>query len=288
MKYAVIRANAEQFAIRMMCETLDVSRAGYYSWRDRKESAHAIRDRELSSKVKAIYKKNRGAYGAPRVFLKLQEYGEHCGRKRVARLMNTHGLVGAKRRISKRKTTNGPRNEIASPNLVARKFDPNAYRLNQVWTGDFTEVPTAGGILYLAVVLDLRSREIVGWSMHTTRDAIMIIEALEMAIRNRDIKPGLIFHSDQGSQYSSKPFRDVLARYQIVQSMSRKGNCWDNAPVESFFANMKAEVSELRRCKSRAIARAALFEFLAVFYNHKRIHTSIGNQVPAAVDREAA
>jgi transposase InsO family protein len=138
------------------------------------------------------------------------------------------------------------------------------------------------------VVLDLRSREIVGWSMHTTRDTIMIIEALQMAVRNRDIKPGLIFHSDQGSQYSSRPFRLVLSRHQIIQSMSRKGNCWDNAPVESFFATLKAEVPELRRCKSRAIARACIFEYLAVFYNQKRIHTSIGNKAPAAVDREAA
>jgi putative transposase len=288
VKYAVIHANSEWFAVRMMCGILDVSRASYYSWRNRKETAHAIRDRDLTAKVRDIYEDSRRAYGAPRVFLVLQKRGERCGKKRVARIMNTHGLVGAKRRISKRSTSNRPQHESASPNLIARRFDPNTYKLNEVWTGDFTEVPTSDGVLYLAVVLDLRSREIVGWSMRATRDAIMLIEALQMAVRNRNIKPGLIFHSDQGSQYSSKPFREELARYQIIQSMSRKGNCWDNAPVESFFASMKAEIPELRRCKSRAIARAAIFDYLAVFYNRKRIHTSIGNQVPAAVDREAA
>jgi transposase InsO family protein len=288
VKYAVIQANSERFAVRMMCGILDVSRAGYYAWRSREESAHAIRDRDLAAKVRAVYDDSRRAYGSPRVFLELRKRGERCGRKRVARLMNAHGLVGAKRRISKRSTSAGPQHENASPNLIARQFDPNAYKLNQVWTGDFTEVPAGDGVLYLAVVLDLRSREIVGWSMRATRDAIMLIDALQMAVHSRDAKPGLIFHSDQGSQYSSKPFRDTLAKHHFIQSMSRKGNCWDNAPVESFFASMKAEVPEIRRCKSRAIARAAIFEYLAVFYNRRRIHTSIGNQVPAAVDREAA
>jgi len=272
----------------MMCAALNVSRAGYYAWQSREESAHAIRDRDLAAKVRDVYEGSRRSYGSPRVYLELRQRGEHCGRKRVARLMNTHGLVGAKRRISKRSTTASPQHETASPNLVERRFDPKAYKLNQVWTGDITEVPTSDGALYLAVVLDLRSREIVGWSMRSTRDTIILIEALQMAIANRAVKPGLIFHSDQGSQYSSKPFREKLDKHKVVQSMSRKGNCWDNAPVESFFASMKAEIPELRRCKSRAVAQAAIFEYLAVFYNRRRIHTSIGNQVPAAVDREAA
>jgi len=288
VKYAVIKANSERFAVRMMCAALNVSRAGYYAWQSRKESAHASRDRDLAAKVKAIHEDSRHAYGSPRVYLELRERGERCGRKRVARLMNTHGLMGAKRRISKRSTSASPQHENASPNLLERKFDPKAYKLNQVWTGDITEVPTSDGVLYLAVVLDLRSREIVGWSMRSTRDTIILIEALQAAVNNRDVKPGLIFHSDQGSQYSSKPYRDQLAKHNIAQSMSRKGNCWDNAPVESFFASMKAEIPELRRCKSRAIARVAIFEYLAVFYNHKRIHTAIGGRVPAAVDREAA
>jgi len=288
VKYAVIDANSERFAVRMMCGVLDVSRAGYYAWRSRDESAHAIRDRELAAKVRDIHQGSRRAYGSPRVFTELRNRGERCGRKRVARLMKAEGLEGAKRRISKRSTSAAPQHENASPNLIARQFNPNAYKLNQVWTGDFTEVPTGAGVLYLAVALDLRSREIVGWSMRTTRDTIMLIEALQMAIHNRGAKPGLIFHSDQGSQYSSKPFRDMLAEYHFIQSMSRKGNCWDNAPVESFFASMKAEIPELRHCKTPAIARSLIFEYLAVFYNLRRIHTSIGNQVPAAVDREIA
>jgi transposase InsO family protein len=160
--------------------------------------------------------------------------------------------------------------------------------LNQVWTGDFTEVPTGDGTLYLAVVLDLRSREIVGWSMRSTRDTTMLIEALQMAVCDRRPKPGLIFHSDQGSQYSSGPFRAVLKEHGITQSMSRKGNCWDNAPTESFFATLKAEVDELQKPRTRAVARAAIFEYIAVFYNAQRLHSSIGYQVPALVGREAA
>jgi len=288
VKYAVIHANADRFAVRMMCGMLDVSRASYYAWRNRKESAREIRDRDLAEKVTDVFEGSRRAYGSPRVFAELRVRGERCGRKRVARLMQMNGQVGAKRRISKRSTSNSPQHEKASPNLIGRKFNPAAYKLNQVWTGDFTEVPTGDGMLYLAVVLDLRSREIVGWSMRTTRDTIMLIEALQMAISNRHIEAGLIFHSDQGSQYSSKPFRDELAKFRIIQSMSRKGNCWDNAPVESFFASLKAEIPELQKCKTRAIARAAIFEYLAIFYNRQRLHTSIGNQVPAAIDREAA
>jgi putative transposase len=288
VKYALIDANSEQFSISMMCGALNVSRASYYSRRNRNDSAHAIRDRDLTAKIKDVYEDSRRVYGSPRVLIELRKRGEHCGKKRVARLMNAHGLVGIKRRASKRWMYVSPQQEIASPNLISRQFDPKAYKLNRAWAGDISEIPTADGVLYLAVILDLRSREIVGWSMRTTRDTIMLIEALQMAVCNRDINPGLIFHSDQGSQYSSKPFRDQLARYQMIQSMSRKGNCWDNAPVESFFASMKVEIPELRRCKSRAIARASIFEYLAVFYNRKRIHTSVGNQVPAAVDREAA
>lgn len=288
MKYAVIHTNVGTFKVQMMCGMLDVSRAGYYAWRDRKESLHAIKDRELAAKAREIHDRSRRTYGSPRVFAELKMHGEPCGRKRVARLMRTDGLVGIKRLRYKVLPSDGGQREQASPNLVARKFDPGAYLLNQVWTGDFTEVPTGDGTLYVAIVLELRSREVVGWSMRTTRDATMLIEALQMAVSDRRPNPGLIFHSDQGSQYSSGPFRDELRKHGIVQSMSRKGNCWDNAPVESFFATMKVEIDALRKPRTRAAARAAIFEYLAVFYNLKRLHSSIGYQVPASVGREAA
>jgi transposase InsO family protein len=288
VKYAVIHTNVGTFKVQMMCGMLDVSRAGYYAWRDRKESLHAVKDRELAAKVREIHDRSRRTYGSPRVFAELKMLGERCGRKRVARLMRTDGLVGIKRLRYKASPSDGGQREQASPNLVARKFDPKAYLLNQVWAGDFTEVPTGDGTLYLAIVLELRSREVIGWSMRTTRDAAMLIEALQMALSDRRPSPGLIFHSDQGSQYSSKPFRDVLGERGIIQSMSRKGNCWDNAPVESFFATMKGEIEALRKPRTRAAAQAAIFEYLAVFYNLKRLHSSIGNQVPASVGREAA
>jgi putative transposase len=288
VKYAVIQSNAETFKVQMMCEILSVSRAGYYAWRERKESAHALRDGELTEKIHEIHARSRRAYGVPRIFKVLSRRGDRCGRKRIARLMRQHGLVGAKSVRRNAWKAGARQGDIASPNLLQRRFDPKAHLLNRVWTGDFTEVPTGDGTLYLAIVLDLRSREIVGWSMRTTRDAIMLIEALEMAVHDRRPKPGLIFHSDQGSQYSSGQFRAVLKENNITQSMSRKGNCWDNAPAESFFATLKAEVQELQRPRTRAVARAAIFEYIAVFYNSQRLHSSIGYQAPALVGREAA
>lgn len=288
MKYAVIQSNAETFTVQMMCEILNVSRAGYYAWRERKESAHALRDRFLTAKIQEIHERSRRAYGVPRVFKVLSRQGERCGRKRIARLMRLQGLVGAKSVRRSSWKAGARQGDISSPNLLLRRFDPRAHLLNRVWIGDFTEVPTGDGTLYLAIVLDLRSREIVGWSMQSTRDAIMLIEALEMALDDRRPQPGLIFHSDQGSQYSSGAFRAVLKANNITQSMSRKGNCWDNAPAESFFATLKAEVEELQRPRTRAAARAAIFEYIAVFYNAQRLHSSIEYQAPALVGREAA
>ena len=288
MNYAVIHANVGTFRVQMMCAMLDISRAGYYAWRDRAESAHARRDAKLFSQIRTIHDSSRRTYGSPRVLAALQVHGEQCGRKRVARLMRNNGLVGVKHLRYRKSPSESSQPSLASPNLLERNFKPEAHLLNRVWTGDFTEVPTGDGVLYLAIVLDLRSREIVGWSMRTTRDSAMLIEALQMAVSNRRPKRGLIFHSDQGSQYSSKPFREVLELHGIVQSMSRRGDCWDNAPTESFFATLKVEIDELQKPRTRAAARAAIFEYLAVFYNTQRLHSSIGNQVPAAVGRGAA
>jgi len=199
--------------------------------------------------------------------------------------MRSNGLVGKKRRTSKRSTTNSTSAFAASPNLLERRFVPVGFALNQVWAGDITEIPTGDGSLYLAVVIDLRSREVVGWSMHTTRDTEIVINAIRMAIRNRSPRPGLIFHSDQGVQYASSMYRAILAEHGITQSMSRRGNCWDNAPVESFFATMKVEVDGLKRSPRRSSARSAIFEYLATFYNRQRRHSALGYQFPASVGR---
>jgi putative transposase len=288
VKYAVIHANAPLFRVQMMCAMLGVSRSGYYAWRDRKESARAVRDRELSVTIAEIYEESRGIYGSPRVYRTLGKRGISCSRKHAARLMAFNGLMGIKsRRYKASRVTSRPAYN-ASPNLIERKFDPSAYRRNQAWIGDITEIPTGEGVLYLAIVLCLRSREIVGWSMRATRDTGMIVDALRNAVARHCPGPGLIFHSDQGSQYASEPFRAVIAQYGFIQSMSRKGNCWDNAPAESFFATMKLEIPGLRRSRTRADAEAAIFEYLAVFYNRQRLHSSIGYQVPASVDQEAA
>jgi transposase InsO family protein len=287
VKYAVIHVNVGSFGVGMMCRLLDVSRAGYYAWCSRKESAHTLEDRNLTAKIQEIYHASRTIYGSPRVLSSLKKQGEQCGRRRVARLMRLNGLIGLKRRHRK-VSRSASTSYGASPNLIERSFDSGAYSLNQAWVGDITEIPTGEGVLYLAIVLCLRSREIVGWSMKRTRDTIMIIEALKMALDAQRPNDGLIFHSDQGSQYASEPFREVLTQYGIRQSMSRRGNCWDNAPAESFFATMKLEIPGLDRSRTRPEAEAAIFEYLAVFYNRQRLHSAIGYQVPVSVDREAA
>lgn len=285
MKYAVVHNNIGAFTIQLMCRMLRVSRAGYYAWSSRKETRRDVADRELSVKIAEVHERTRGAYGSPRVYAELHELGEKCSRKRISRLMRSNGLVGKKRRTSKRSTTNSTSAFAASPNLLERRFVPVGFALNQVWAGDITEIPTGDGSLYLAVVIDLRSREVVGWSMHTTRDTEIVINAIRMAIRNRSPRPGLIFHSDQGVQYASSMYRAILAEHGITQSMSRRGNCWDNAPVESFFATMKVEVDGLKRSPRRSSARSAIFEYLATFYNRQRRHSALGYQFPASVGR---
>jgi transposase InsO family protein len=285
VKYAVIQANVVSFSVQTMCNTLDVSRAGFYAWRSRKDSPRATEDHELLAVIQDIHEQSRGTYGSPRVAAALKKRGHKCGRKRVARLMRRNGVVGKKRRQYRVSTTDSKHEYAVSPNLLNRSFSPNAYVLNQAWAGDITGVPTTEGVLYLAIVLDLCSREIVGWSMLANRDTSIVIDALRMALDLRRPNRGLVFHSDQGSQYASGPFRAFLEVNGVLQSMSRRGNCWDNAPVESFFATMKLEIDSLARSRTRASAQAAIFEYLAVFYNRQRLHSAVGNEVPASVGR---
>jgi putative transposase len=287
VKYAVVHNNIGAFSVQLMCRMLEVSRAGYYAWSGRKESRRDAADRELSVKIAEVHERTRGIYGSPRVYAELHKLGEKCSRKRILRLMRSNGLVGKKRHTSKRSTMTPTSSFAASPNLVERRFIPAGFVLNQVWAGDITEIPTGDGSLYLAVVLDLRSREIVGWSMHTTRDTQIVVNALRMAINSRAPRPGLIFHSDQGVQYASIMYRTFLAEHGITQSMSRRGNCWDNAPVESFFATMKVEVDGLKRSPSQSSARSAVFEYLATFYNRQRRHSALAYQFPASVGRDS-
>ena len=268
-----------------MCRVLEVSRAGYYAWRERKPSRRAEVDVELLAAIKAAHQRSRSYYGSPRIHTELTSGGIACSRKRIARIMRRHGIVGKKRRQYRIATTDSRHSYAVAPNLLERKFDPATTAPNRAWVGDITGIPTSEGWLYLAVVIDLRSRLVIGWSMSATRDAQIVIDALLMAIANRGATAGTIFHSDQGSQYACGAFQTVLSSHGIIASMSRKGNCWDNAVAESFFATLKLELVDDARFKSRAAAQTAIFEYIEVWYNRQRRHSTIGNVSPAEFDR---
>jgi putative transposase len=268
-----------------MCRVLEVSRAGYYAWRDRKPSRRSVVDVELLAAIKAAHRRSRSYYGSPRVHAELASTGVACGRKRIARIMRRHGIVGKKRRQFRIATTDSRHAYAVAPNLLDRRFDPAVTAPNCAWVGDITAVSTFEGWLYLAVVLDLRSRLVIGWSMDATRDAQIVIDALTMAIAHRGAGLATIFHSDRGSQYACGAFQAVLSAHGIIGSMSRKGNCWDNAVAESFFATLKLELVDGARFKTRGDAQAAIFEYIEVWYNRQRRHSTIGNVSPAEFDR---
>jgi putative transposase len=268
-----------------MCRVLEVSRAGYYAWRERKPSRHAQVDRELLGTIKAAHERSRGYYGSPRIHVVLRKNGVRCGRKRIVRIMRRHGIVGKKRRQFRMRRADSRSSYAIAQNLVARKFDPAIVAPNSVWVGDITYLPTFEGWLYLAVVLDLHSRKVIGWAMRDDRDAAIVIAALKMALDHRSPRRGTIFHSDQGSQYTCEAYRAVLAEHGLLQSMSRKGDCWDNAVVESFFATLKLELVEGARFATRNAARSAVFEYLEVWYNQQRLHSTLGFAAPAEFER---
>jgi len=288
VKYAVIEQNESEFPVSVMCEMLEVSRSGYYRSRKAVASPQARRSEERTELIREIYTTSRETYGSPKIRQELLSRGIKCARKTVASTMRTHGLVAKKCQRPRLPRDDNRRNYNPAPNLLKRQFDPTKHKINSVWLSDITYIRTRDGILYLAVVMDLRTREIVGWSMKPISDSILVQQALQMALSWRRPNRRLIFHSDQGSQYNSRLLKLYLHDCGIVQSMSRKGNCWDNAPAESFFATLKVEVSELSKPKSKAAAQAAIFEYLAVFYNNQRIHSAIGYQTPASLGRSLA
>lgn len=260
-----------------MCRVLEVSTSGYYDWRARPESRRKKQDRRLAVEIKAIHKESRQTYGSPRIHDELKDRGIHCGKKRVARLMRLHD-ISAKQTRRFKATTDSKHARPVAENVLARQFTPSAP--NVVWAADITYIPTRQGWLYLAVVLDLFSRRVVGWSMHNRLNRSLVLDALKMALRGRSPRPGLIHHSDRGSQYASGDYQGLLQAHQMVCSMSRRGNCWDNAPVESFFSTLKRELVHHRRWQTRAAVRAAIFEYIEVWYNRKRRHSSLGYQSP--------
>jgi transposase InsO family protein len=282
MKFDAIEAEKANYPVALMCRVLEVSRAGYYASRHRSESERAKANRQLSARIRRAYEGSRRTYGSPRIYIELREDGHEIGRHRVARLMQREGIVARKKRRFT-VTTQSNHSEPIAKNVIARKFDVE--KPDRAWAGDITYLPTVEGWLYLAVLLDLCSKTVVGWAMSEALDANLALGALRMALERRCPAPGLVHHSDRGVQYASESYRAALAANGLVQSMSRKGNCWDNAPAESFFSTLKTELVGDRVFPSRAVARTEVFEYVEAFYNRTRRHSSLGYVSPAKYEK---
>ena len=265
----------------MMCRVLGVSVSAYYEWESEQVSAHERRDGELSELIRALFVEFHGRYGTPRIQDELAQRGVPVSRKRVARLMRESGLRAKSRRKFKATTDSNHALPVA-PNLLEQRFQVE--RPNTAWVSDITYLRTRQGWMYLAVIVDLFSRKVVGWSLRERMSAELVCEALDAAVQQRCPPPGLVFHSDRGSQYASRAFRRRLWRYRMRQSMSRKGNCWDNAVAESFFATLKKEL--VRDCvfTTRTAARNAVFEYIEIFYNRRRAHSLLNYETPTAFE----
>ena len=286
MRYACIARHQHEHRVRLMCDVLDVGPSGFYAWRKRAPSARAIADERLLLNVRIAHEKSDATYGAPRVHRELRAEGIRVGKKRVARVMREDGLAGRVPRRKRPRTTDSVHAHPIAPNLLDRQFDVNGVRLNQVWVSDITYIPTHEGWLYLAVVLDLASRRCVGWAMRETLEAELAASALQMAITMRRPEPGLVHHSDRGSQYACADYRALLGVHGMVASMSRKGNCWDNAVAESFFATLELELILNRRWATRDDARRAIFRYIETWYNRERRHSTLDYVSPAAYEEQ--
>jgi len=271
-----------EFPVSAMCRVFKVSRSGYYAWLRRPESPRKTEDKALSEMIKEIHKESGGEYGSPKVHEELRRRGTRCGRKRVARLMRKDGLRAKTVRKFKA-TTNSDHSLPVAENLLNRDFSPA--EPNRAWVADITYVWTNEGWLYLAIVIDLFSRAVVGWSMSERMTRTLVMDAFTLAVKRRNPPPGLIHHSDRGSQYASADFQRLLAKYGAICSMSRKANCWDNAAAESFFSLLKRALVFHNQYPTRAQARQSIFDYIERFYNRKRIHSSLGYRTPYEVDQ---
>jgi putative transposase len=283
VKFEFIDAERAHFPVDYMCQQLGVSRSGYYAWRERSESKRQKADQLLAEQVASVYQESRGTYGSPRVHAELRAQGHRVSRKRVARLMSQRGLAARRRRRFVR-TTDSRHSLPVAPNLLSRNFSPG--QPNSTWATDITYVPVRQGWLYLAIVMDLYSRRVVGWAMGEKIDRHLVLRALDMALKGRQPPEGLLHHSDRGSQYASEDYRKALEARGILCSMSRKGNCWDNAVVESFFSSLKMELVHEADFSTHEEARTAIFQYIEVFYNRHRRHSTLGYLSP--VDFELA
>lgn len=269
-----------------MCRVLGVSVSGFYAARQREPSPRVQQDQVLRLQVRAVHRWSRRRYGAPRVHRELVTRGTRVGKKRVARLMREEGLVGRRPRRFVR-TTQARAGDPVAPNRLARQFGVDQVPgPNRVWVSDLTYVPTREGWLFLAIVLDLASRRVVGWAMRDTLEEDLALAALRMALADRQPRPGLLHHSDRGSQYTGGAYQALLAAHGLVASMSKKGDCWDNAVAESFFATLEVELILEADWPTRAAARQAIFAYLETWYNRVRRHSSLGYRSPVQYEAE--
>ena len=280
MRYRFIDSQAGQHPISLLCRVLAVSRAGYYAWRKRPPSQRTMANQKLQQALWAVYDRSRQTYGYRRVHAAVQSQMP-CNHKRVARLLRGAGWQ-AKRSRRYRVTTQANPAHPAAPNRLAQVFV--ATQPDQIWLSDITYIRTGQGWLYLAAILDLYARRIVGWAMGKRLKGDLTLKALEMALMTRRPKEGLIHHSDRGSQYTTKDYQALLSRHKALPSMSRTGNAYDNAPMESFFATLKTELVHHCQFETREQAQAALFDYMEIFYNRQRIHSALGYRTPADFD----
>jgi putative transposase len=282
VRFAFIHERKEEFEVQRMCEVLNVSRSGYYAWRDRPASARQQRRVELTRQIHQVHQESRGTYGSPRITVDLQESGVKVCANTVAKYMRQERLFVQPRRSYVPQTTDSDHGHPIAPNLLEQDFAATAP--NQKWVCDLTYIPTDEGWLYLSVVLDCFSRRVVGWSMTDHLRAQGVAQAMEMAIQRR--KPGsdLLHHSDRGVQYACEEYRMLLAGHDITASMSRTGNCYDNAMAESFFGTFKCELVHRLRYHTRAQARSSVFEWIECWYNRRRRHSSLGHLSPEAFE----
>jgi transposase InsO family protein len=286
MRFRLIEDHWEVWPVRVMCDALSVSPSGFYAWRSRPQSPRKIANRELLADIRRVHAQHRERYGAPRIHAELRAEGRAVSRKRIARVMRQHGIRARAPRRFRVCTTDSQHSLPVAENLLDRNFV--ADRSDQVWLADITYIPTGEGWLYLAVILDLFTRKVVGWAMRDHLRAELTIAALTMAIQRRRPTPGLIHHSDRGSQYAASDYGKILQAAAIVPSMSRKGNCWDNAPMESFFGTLKTELVHHSQYPNRDAARRDLFAYIEGYYNRQRRHSAIGYITPERAEAKSA
>lgn len=282
MRYPFIKENQNSFRIELLCKQLEVSRSGYYAWLNRPDSQRTVENQRLIKTMTESFKSSRQTYGYRRIHQFLKGKGELCGKHRVARLMKKQGLRPKTKRKFKA-TTNSKHKLPIHQNHLQRDFRPQ--QANQRWVSDITYIGTNEGWLYLAVVMDLYSRHIVGWAMDSRMTESLVIDALKMALFRRRVASGLLLHSDRGSQYAAGTYQAILKNHGILCSMSRKGNCWDNAAMESFFRSLKVESIYHQSFKTRGEAKLTIFDYIEVFYNRQRIHSTLNYLSPVDYEK---